>query len=111
VDFIKVCGLGAQFVAHVLVYKNVEITRIVFHIYQDELSSIKNQLVQGFSPDDAYPLGPLSFMETSRPCSPLHMIEFPSFDEVKFSKVASTLVACQSCASNFVIGFPDNDSG
>ncbi|XP_027927693.1 uncharacterized protein LOC114184585 [Vigna unguiculata] len=49
---------------------------------EDELSSIKNQLVQGFSPDDAYPLGPLSFMETSRPCSPLHMIEFPSFDEI-----------------------------
>ncbi|KAG2371233.1 hypothetical protein LR48_Vigan05g205500 [Vigna angularis] len=49
---------------------------------EDELSSIKNQLVQGFSPDDTYPLGPLSFMETSRPCSPLPLIELPSFDEM-----------------------------
>ncbi|WVY99285.1 hypothetical protein V8G54_025355 [Vigna mungo] len=49
---------------------------------EDELSSIKNQLVQGFSPDDTYPLGPLSFMETSRPCSPLPLIELPSFDEI-----------------------------
>ncbi|KAG5025840.1 hypothetical protein JHK86_021754 [Glycine max] len=37
----------------------------------DELSSTKNQLLQGFSPDDAYPSGPPLFMETSRPCSPL----------------------------------------
>lgn len=73
--------------ALVLVYKYVEITRTFFHIYQDELSSIKNQLLQGFSPDDAYPLGPLSFMETPRPCSPLALIEFPSFDEVKSPKL------------------------
>ncbi|ESW22420.1 hypothetical protein PHAVU_005G152600 [Phaseolus vulgaris] len=49
---------------------------------EDELSSIKNQLLQSFSSDDAYPLGPLSFMETSRPCSPLALVEFPSFDEI-----------------------------
>ncbi|XP_027356359.1 uncharacterized protein LOC113865798 isoform X3 [Abrus precatorius] len=49
---------------------------------EDELSSIKNQLVQGFSPDDAYPLGPPLFLETPRPCSPLAQIEFPDFDEI-----------------------------
>ncbi|TKY48337.1 EFR3-like B [Spatholobus suberectus] len=49
---------------------------------EDELSSIKNQLLQGFSPDDAYPLGPPLFMETPRPCSPLAQIEFPNFDEI-----------------------------
>ncbi|XP_062173237.1 protein SEMI-ROLLED LEAF 2 isoform X3 [Alnus glutinosa] len=49
---------------------------------EDELSSIKKQLSQGFSPDDAYPLGPPLFMETPRPCSPLAQIEFPDFDEV-----------------------------
>ncbi|KAK7312409.1 hypothetical protein VNO77_36237 [Canavalia gladiata] len=49
---------------------------------EDELSSIKKQLEQGFSPDDAYPLGPPLFMETPRPCSPLAQIEFPDFDEI-----------------------------
>jgi hypothetical protein len=51
---------------------------------QDELSSIKKQLAQGFSPDDAYPLGPPLFMETPRSCSPVAQIEFPDFDEVNF---------------------------
>jgi len=82
-----------------------EITRIVFHIYQDELSSIKNQLLESFSSDDAYPLGPLSFMETSRPCSPLALVEFPSFDEVKVSKVASKISGlsnlCAKCCNWF----------
>ncbi|XP_012573225.1 protein SEMI-ROLLED LEAF 2 isoform X2 [Cicer arietinum] len=50
---------------------------------EDELSSIKKQLAQGFSPDDAYPLGPPLFMETPRPCSPLAQIEFPDFDEIE----------------------------
>ncbi|OIV99432.1 hypothetical protein TanjilG_17242 [Lupinus angustifolius] len=50
----------------------------------DELSSIKEQLVQGFSPDDAYPLGPPLFMETPRLCSPLAQIEFPDFAETEF---------------------------
>ncbi|MED6160367.1 hypothetical protein PIB30_050822 [Stylosanthes scabra] len=49
---------------------------------EDELSSIKEQLLQGFSPDDAYPLGPPLFMETPRPCSPLAQIEFPDFNEI-----------------------------
>ncbi|XP_057456269.1 protein SEMI-ROLLED LEAF 2 isoform X2 [Lotus japonicus] len=49
---------------------------------EDELFSIKEQLAQGFSPDDAYPLGPPLFMETPRPCSPLAQIEFPDFDEI-----------------------------
>ncbi|XP_027344187.1 uncharacterized protein LOC113856537 isoform X2 [Abrus precatorius] len=49
---------------------------------EDELSSIKNQLLQGFSPDDAYPSGPPLFMETPRPFSPLAQIEFPNFDEI-----------------------------
>ncbi|KAF1899680.1 hypothetical protein Lal_00019810 [Lupinus albus] len=51
---------------------------------EDELSSIKEQLVQGFSPDDAYPLGPPLFMETPRLCSPLAQTEFPDFAEVEF---------------------------
>ncbi|KAI9079393.1 hypothetical protein K1719_038692 [Acacia pycnantha] len=49
---------------------------------EDELSSIKKQLLQGFSPDDAYPSGPPLFMETPRPCSPLAQIEFSDFDEI-----------------------------
>ncbi|KAJ7980704.1 Arm repeat superfamily protein [Quillaja saponaria] len=49
---------------------------------EDELSSIKKQLQLGFSPDDAYPLGPPLFMETPRPCSPLAQLEFPDFDEI-----------------------------
>jgi hypothetical protein len=53
------------------------------------LSSIKKQLSQGFSPDDAYPLGPPLFMETPRPSSPLAQMEFPDFDEVKFLVIVS----------------------
>ncbi|QCD88450.1 Armadillo-type fold [Vigna unguiculata] len=49
---------------------------------EDELSTIKKQLVQGFSPDDAYPLGPPLFMETPVQSSPLALIEFPDFDEI-----------------------------
>ncbi|BBG93601.1 ARM repeat superfamily protein, partial [Prunus dulcis] len=49
---------------------------------EDELSSIKKELLQGFSPDDAFPLGAPLFMETPRPCSPLAQIDFPDFDEV-----------------------------
>lgn len=33
---------------------------------EDELSSIKKQLLQGFSPDESYPLGAQLFMETPR---------------------------------------------
>ncbi|TKY67453.1 EFR3-like B [Spatholobus suberectus] len=49
---------------------------------EDELSSMKKQLVQGFSPDDAYPLGLPLFMETPRLSSPLAQIEFPDCDEI-----------------------------
>lgn len=49
---------------------------------EDELASIKKQLSQGFSPDDAYPLGAPLFMETPRPCSPLAHMDFPDLDEV-----------------------------
>ncbi|TXG72845.1 hypothetical protein EZV62_001424 [Acer yangbiense] len=49
---------------------------------EDELSSIKKQLSEGFSPDDAYPLEVPLFMETPRPCSPLAQTEFQAFDEV-----------------------------
>ncbi|CAJ1933321.1 unnamed protein product [Sphenostylis stenocarpa] len=49
---------------------------------EDELPAIKKQLVQGFSPDDAYPLGPPLFMETPGQSSPLAQIEFPDFDEI-----------------------------
>lgn len=52
------------------------------NLSEDELSSIKIQLSQGFSPDDAYTLGASLFMETPRPCSPLAHMEFPEFDEV-----------------------------
>ncbi|CAN1146564.1 Protein SEMI-ROLLED LEAF 2 [Linum perenne] len=47
-----------------------------------ELQEIKEQLLQGFSPDDAYPLGGPFFMDTPRPCSPLNQLEIHSFEEV-----------------------------
>lgn len=46
------------------------------------MSSIKKELSQGFTPDDAFSLGAPLFMETPRPCSPLAQIDFPDFDEV-----------------------------
>ncbi|KAI4324302.1 hypothetical protein L6164_023854 [Bauhinia variegata] len=49
---------------------------------EDELSSIKEQLLEGFSPDDSYPSGPPLFMETPQPCLPLAQIELPDFDEI-----------------------------
>ncbi|KAJ4956302.1 hypothetical protein NE237_013085 [Protea cynaroides] len=49
---------------------------------EDELSSIKKQLVEGFSPDDAYPLGAPLFMETPQPCFPLAQMGFHAFDEI-----------------------------
>lgn len=48
---------------------------------EDELSRIRKQLLQDFSPDESYPLG-AAFMETPEPCSPLAELEFLSFDEV-----------------------------
>ncbi|KAG4125982.1 hypothetical protein ERO13_D10G129900v2 [Gossypium hirsutum] len=49
---------------------------------EDELSSIKKQILEGFSPDDAYPFGAPLFMETPRPCSPLAQMEFLAFEEI-----------------------------
>ncbi|KAA8531396.1 hypothetical protein F0562_006108 [Nyssa sinensis] len=49
---------------------------------EDELLGIKEQLLQGFSPDDAYPYGATLFMETPRPCSPLARMEAQAFDQV-----------------------------
>ncbi|XP_058181566.1 protein SEMI-ROLLED LEAF 2 isoform X2 [Rhododendron vialii] len=49
---------------------------------EEELSSIRKQLLEGFSPDDAYPLGGPLFMETPRPCSPQAQMESQAFDEV-----------------------------
>ncbi|XVE81083.1 hypothetical protein DITRI_Ditri15bG0034800 [Diplodiscus trichospermus] len=49
---------------------------------EDELSSIKKQILEGFSPDDAYPLGAPLFMETPRPCSPLAQMELQALEEI-----------------------------
>lgn len=49
---------------------------------EEELSGIRKQLLEGFSPDDAYPLGGPLFMETPRPCSPLAQMESQAFGEV-----------------------------
>ncbi|GAA0169966.1 hypothetical protein LIER_24338 [Lithospermum erythrorhizon] len=51
------------------------------NLSEDKLASIKGQLLQGFSTDDAYPSGAPLFMETQRPCSPLAHMEFETFDE------------------------------
>ncbi|CAI9117370.1 OLC1v1018750C1 [Oldenlandia corymbosa var. corymbosa] len=53
---------------------------------EDELSNIKNQLFERFSPDDAFPLGGPLFMDTPCPSSPIAQIEFQSIDEI----IAST---------------------
>jgi len=57
-------------------------TPFFFIFFQDELSGIKQQLLQEFSPDDAYPSGAPLFMDTPRPCSPLARMEFQAFEEV-----------------------------
>lgn len=49
---------------------------------EEDISSIRKQLLQGFSPDDAYPLGAPLFMDTPHPCSPLAQMELQAFDEV-----------------------------
>ncbi|KAJ8755491.1 hypothetical protein K2173_019289 [Erythroxylum novogranatense] len=49
---------------------------------QDELSAMKTQLQQDFSPDESYPLGAPSFMNTPRPCSPLMKMELLAFEEI-----------------------------
>ncbi|XP_056694944.1 protein SEMI-ROLLED LEAF 2 isoform X2 [Spinacia oleracea] len=49
---------------------------------EDELSGIKKQILQGFSPDESYSLGVPLFMETPQHCSPLAHLDFQSSDEV-----------------------------
>ncbi|KAL7176901.1 hypothetical protein ACSBR2_030271 [Camellia fascicularis] len=49
---------------------------------EDELLGIRKQLLEGFSPDDAYPMGAPLFLETPRPPSPLAQMEAQAFDEV-----------------------------
>ncbi|CAL5347990.1 unnamed protein product [Camellia sinensis] len=49
---------------------------------EDELSGIRKQLLEGFSPDDAYPMGAPLFLETPRPPSPLAQMKAQAFDEV-----------------------------
>ncbi|XP_010907682.2 protein SEMI-ROLLED LEAF 2 isoform X2 [Elaeis guineensis] len=49
---------------------------------EEKLMDIKEQLLQEFSPDDAFPLGGPLFMETPHPCSPLEQMECQSFDMV-----------------------------
>lgn len=56
---------------------------ILANVFQDELSSIRKQLLERFEPDDAYPLGIPLYMETPHTCSPLAQIEFETFDEVE----------------------------
>ncbi|XP_038885076.1 protein SEMI-ROLLED LEAF 2 isoform X2 [Benincasa hispida] len=51
------------------------------NLSEAELSSIKEQLLHGFLPDEAYPLGAPLFMETPRPCSPLAKLAFPHYEE------------------------------
>ncbi|XAR48715.1 hypothetical protein NMG60_11031619 [Bertholletia excelsa] len=52
------------------------------NLSEDELLGIGKQIIHGFSPDDAYPLGNTLFMETPKPCSPLARMESQAFDEV-----------------------------
>ncbi|KAK6930577.1 hypothetical protein RJ641_004671 [Dillenia turbinata] len=52
------------------------------NLSEDELSGIKQQLLQDYSPDDTYPLGAQLFMETPQPMSPLAQMEFQAIDEI-----------------------------
>ncbi|XP_008800011.2 protein SEMI-ROLLED LEAF 2-like isoform X2 [Phoenix dactylifera] len=61
---------------------------VIFHLVnkfeklpEKELLSIKEQLLQGFSPDDAFPLGVPLFAETPNLCSPFAQKEFQTLDE------------------------------
>ncbi|XP_074320048.1 protein SEMI-ROLLED LEAF 2 [Silene latifolia] len=49
---------------------------------EDELSGIKQQLQQGFAPDESYPLRVPLFIEMPQPCSPLAGAEFQPFNEI-----------------------------
>ncbi|KAH9301851.1 hypothetical protein KI387_013434, partial [Taxus chinensis] len=47
-----------------------------------ESSSMRKELLQTFSPDDAFALGAQLYMETPQPCSPFKSIENSSFHEL-----------------------------
>ncbi|XP_057870804.2 protein SEMI-ROLLED LEAF 2 isoform X1 [Cryptomeria japonica] len=49
---------------------------------EGESSSMRKELLQNFSPDDAFALGAQLYMETPRPCSPFKTIESSSFHEL-----------------------------
>eukprot|EP01018_Ginkgo_biloba_P032611 Gb_14070 [translate_table: standard] len=49
---------------------------------KEEASSLRKELMQGFSPDDAFALGAQLYMETPRPCSPFVSKENLSLDEI-----------------------------
>ncbi|KAI6695927.1 hypothetical protein NL676_023637 [Syzygium grande] len=51
------------------------------NLSEEELSDLKKQFREAFSPDEAYPLGAPLFMETPRPCSPLAQVDSQAFDE------------------------------
>ncbi|XP_038984178.1 protein SEMI-ROLLED LEAF 2-like isoform X2 [Phoenix dactylifera] len=56
---------------------------------EEKLMDIKEQLLQEFSPDDAFPLGGPLFMETPHPCSPFEQWECQSFDMVNDASALS----------------------
>lgn len=49
---------------------------------EKEASTMRSELLQNFSPDDAFALGAQLYMETPRPCSPFASQENPSFLEM-----------------------------
>ncbi|XP_023548112.1 uncharacterized protein LOC111806846 isoform X1 [Cucurbita pepo subsp. pepo] len=51
------------------------------NLSEADLSSVKEQLLHGFSPDEAYPLGAPLFMETPHSSSPLAKLAFSDYDE------------------------------
>ncbi|KAL5702901.1 hypothetical protein ACHQM5_028062 [Ranunculus cassubicifolius] len=57
-------------------------TKIFGNLSEDELADIKNEMFQGFSPDESYPMGAGLLTETPRPCSPLARMVYQAFDEV-----------------------------
>ncbi|KAI4310765.1 hypothetical protein MLD38_035716 [Melastoma candidum] len=51
------------------------------HLPEEELSNMKRQILQEFSPDEAYPLGAPLIVDNPKPCSPLAQIDYPAFEE------------------------------
>ncbi|KAL4297081.1 hypothetical protein GQ457_12G002630 [Hibiscus cannabinus] len=60
---------------------------------EDDLSSIKKQLRDGFSPDDAFLLG----VSLSRPFSPLEQMEFQSVEEMPLDALTDEESGSQAC--------------